>query len=229
MRENLDLWLPFPIAIHYPYYYTFTPYDEVNLFAALEHPGRIRHVDLRLTGPHLREVATVMQVPFPALTHLALRWGDENPPALPSGFLGGSAPCLQYLRLEGVPFPAIRTLLSSTSDLVDLYFNDISQDGYISPEAMVACLAALPRLKFLSIGSQSATSHADRICPPPETRTLLPALTSFGFRGASEYLEELVSLIDGPQLNRIYMKYSQFLTFKLRNSSSSSIAQKIPS
>src|SRR6266702_5181803 len=208
LRENLDLWPPIPIAIQYLYYKTFTPSDKDSLFAALEHPGRIRHVDLSLTGLQLREVATVMQVPFLALTHLIIRWKDENPPVLPSGFLGGSAPCLQYMHLEGILFPALPTLLSSTSDLVDLYLDDIPQDGYISPEAMVACLAALPRLKFFCIGSQSATSHVDRIRTPPVTQTLLPALTSFGFRGASEYLEELVSRIDSPQLNQIFIRYS---------------------
>ena len=42
-----------------------------------------------------------------------------------------------------------------------------------------------------------------RIRPPPVTRTLLPALTSFQFRGTSRYLEGLISQIDSPQLNQI--------------------------
>ncbi|KAI9445793.1 hypothetical protein BJY52DRAFT_1228695 [Lactarius psammicola] len=61
VRENLDIWPPFPIAIKY-YYKTLTPYHEDSLFAALEHPGRICYVDLYLTGPQLREVATVIDL-----------------------------------------------------------------------------------------------------------------------------------------------------------------------
>ena len=208
VRENLDLWPPFPIAIQYSSHKTFTHYDTDGLFAALEHPGRIRRVDLGLTGPQLTEAATVMQEPFPALTHLVIRRKDESPPAFPSGFLGGSAPCLQYMHLEGILFLALPSLLSSTSNLVDLR---LLEDSYLSPEAMAACLATLPRLKSLFIGSQAATSHADRIRLPPETRTLLPALTSFKFRGDGKYLEELVSLIDSPELKHIYIRYSHQL------------------
>jgi len=157
-------------------------------------------------GPQLREVATMMQKPFPELTHLILLWKDARPPALPKGFLGGSAPRLQHMHLQGIPFPALPSLLSSARDLVDLYLDLIPRGGYISPEAMVPCLAVLPRLKSLSIGAEF-TSHADRnshqIRPPPVTRTLLPALTSFQFRGTSRYLEGLISQIDSPQLNQI--------------------------
>src|SRR6266702_4521181 len=215
LRENLDLWPPIPIAVQYLYYKTFTPSDKDSLFAALEHPGRIRHVDLSLTGLQLREVATVMQVPFLALTHLIIRWKDENPPVLPSGFLGGSAPCLQYMHLEGILFPALPSLLSSTNDLVNLKLENIPKDGYISPEAMAACLATLARLKSLFIGFQLVTLHVDQISPPPVTplvtRTLLPALTSFEFLGDNEYLEGLVARIDSPRLNRIDIRYSRRL------------------
>ncbi|KAI9437229.1 hypothetical protein H4582DRAFT_1958738 [Lactarius indigo] len=207
VRENLDCWPPFPIAIQYLYLETFTPYDEASLFAVLKHRGRIHHVDLSLMGLQLARVATVMQEPFPALTHLTLRCEDKRPPTLPSGFLGGSAPCLQYMHLTGIPFPALHSFLSSTSGLISFHLGNIPKDSCISPEAVVACLAALPRLKSFYIGSQLATSHADQIRPPPVTRTLLPALTSFKFLGGSGYLEELVSRIHAPQLNQIYIKY----------------------
>jgi hypothetical protein len=54
-------------------------------------------------------------------------------------------------------------------------------------------------------------SHPDRILLPPVTRTLLPALTSFEFRGDSKYLEELVSQINSPQLKRISIRFSTSL------------------
>ena len=66
VRKSLDIWPPFPIAIQYCSFSTFT-HDADNLFAALENRGRIRQVDLYLTGLQLGEVATVMQQPFLAL------------------------------------------------------------------------------------------------------------------------------------------------------------------
>ncbi|KAI9439691.1 hypothetical protein H4582DRAFT_1942279 [Lactarius indigo] len=52
--------------------------------------------------------------------------------------------------------------------------------------------------------------------PPPTTRIVLPALVSFQFRGASEYLEDLVSRIDSPQVNGIFVNYfNQFVDFQV--------------
>ena len=222
MRESLDIWppfsLPFPIAIQYSNYNTFTLYDADNLLAALENHGRVSQVDLYLTGLQLGEVATVIQQPFPALTHLALRWAreDERPPVLPSDFLGGSSPCLRHIHLKGILFPALPSLLLSTSGVVDLHLGDIHQEGSISAEAMVACLAGLPRLKSLSIEFQLATFLPGQITLPRMTRTLLPALTSIRFLGACEYMEELVSRIDSPRLGQIYISYlNQLRDFQL--------------
>ncbi|KAI9435977.1 hypothetical protein H4582DRAFT_2100059 [Lactarius indigo] len=215
-RENLGCWPPFPIAIHYNRNGSLTPNDEDSVFAALEHPGRVRYIDLRLIGHRSEDMVMAMQEPFPELTHLTLQVGFGGRLALPSGFLGGSAPRLRHIHLEGILFPKLPTLLSSTNDLVHLHLDQIPQGGYISPEAMVACLAALPRLKSLRIKYRSVKSHPDRIRPSPETRTLLPVLTSFVFQGASEYLEDLVAQIDSPQLNQIHAQYlNQLFDFQV--------------
>jgi hypothetical protein len=187
----------------------FTPNDEDGLFAALEDPGRVRQVDLSLTSPLLGKVFMVMQQQFSALTHLTLKWDDDEiPPAIPSGFLGGSAPCLQHMHLYGIPFPALPTLLSSTCDLVHLYLHYIIQGYYIPLGAMITCLAALPKLELLHIGFKSATSPPDRLCLPPIPRIWFPALTSFEFHGDGTYLEELISRIDSPRLQQINIRYS---------------------
>ncbi len=150
-----------------------------NIIAALEHPDRVRC----LKG----KVATVTQEPFPMLTQLWLSSKDENLSVLPGAFLGGSAPCLQQIHLEGIPFPTLPSLISSATDLVVLYLHRIPHTGYISPEAMVASLATLTRLCDLSIEFQSSTSRphqsGSRRRLAPLTRAVLPALTSFEFRG----------------------------------------------
>ncbi|KAH9159300.1 hypothetical protein EDB89DRAFT_2237094 [Lactarius sanguifluus] len=149
-------------------------------------------------------MATVMRKPFPVLAHLNVSLDYGVPPVLLAKFLGGSAPCLQTIHLDYISFPALPSLLLSASHLVKLELRKIPPTGYISPEAMVASLASLLRLKTFIIELPSATSHPDRIHPPTVTRTVLPALTYFEFLGASEYLEDLVSRIDGPQLDEIF-------------------------
>ncbi len=207
-RKNLGIWPAFPIVIDYRYSWRgVTPNNKDNVIAALEHPSRICYVNLNVTGPQLGNMAMVMQEPFPMLTRLDISLTGANASVLPDGFLGGSSPCLQEVYLHGIPFPELPTLLSSTSDLVTLALSIIPAAGYISPEAMVVVLAALPRLETFIIGFQSATLRPSQIHPPPLTRIILPALTTFQFQGACEYLENLVAHIDSPQLDRIYMNY----------------------
>ncbi|KAN0135580.1 hypothetical protein V8E53_006471 [Lactarius tabidus] len=201
VKQILGCWPPLPVTIFFSDINGFIPDDEDSLFAALKPPNR---------------AVMAMQHQFPALTHLALEWDDDDYPTLPSGFLGGSAPYLQYMHLNGVPFTELLILLSSTSDLVHLYLNDIPQDGHISTEALVTCLAALPRFEPLHIGCEFVTFHPDQIRPPPVTRTLLPALHCFEFWGDGKYMAGLVYRIDCPRLNQIHIKYSRWpLDFQL--------------
>ena len=77
-------------------------------------------------------------------------------------------------------------------------------------------LAALPKIDYCHIGFRLASPRPDRIHPPPATRTVLLALTHFEFRGASEYLEDLVSRIGAPQLNGIYIScLNQLVDFRV--------------
>ena len=136
-----------------------------------------------------------MREPFPVLTTLRIYSLEHHgiAPALPVEFLGGSAPRLQSIYLYALPFPALPTLLLSTSDLVYLHLRNILHTGNISPEAMFVGLAALPNLCTFRIKSQLASPRPDRILPPPVSRTVLPALNELNFKGASEYLEDLVA------------------------------------
>ena len=174
----------------------------------LEHSDRLCFIELHATGLQLAKVVTVMPKPLPLLMCLRIRLLMEaDAPVLPSRFLGRSAPCLRELYLDGIPFPTLPTLLLSTSYLTILTLTMIPPTGYFSPEAVVASLAVLPSLEGLTIEFQSSAPCPDHIRPPPATRTVLPALTSFNFQGAYEYLEDLVAQIDGPQLNNMWIVY----------------------
>ena len=223
VRKNLDLWPALPIVIDYVIYHRHTkisPNDDDNIIAALEHPDRVRCLKLPMTRFLFGKVATVAQGPFPALTELQLSLEGGSVFVLPSEFLGGSAPRLRMILLEGIPFPTLPTLLSSASDLVLLSLHCIPPTGYISPDVMVASLTALTRLNFLSIGFQSSTSRPDqsgriRRGAAPPTRVVLPALTILRFQGASEYLEDLVARIDTPGLASIEITYFNQLVFQV--------------
>ena len=213
VRQNLIYWpLALPIVIIYPGTVSRrdpTPGDENNIVAALTHAGRVHRVDIYAKSSLFGKVATIMQKSFPVLTHLELAWDQEDfrPfPSLPQGFLGGSAPRLEYLYLSGVSFPGLPILLSA-SNLLTLRFNDIMQS--IPPETMVAGLAVLTRLRSLSI------EFDRRISPPDQGRSrsnrpipiILPALTVFHYQGYSEYLEDLLALINMPLVHAITIEY----------------------
>ena len=151
------------------------------------------------------------------LTRLFFYTWDRNAPVLTGGFLKGSAPCLQEIYIEGVPFPALPTLLLSTHDLVTLKLYNIPPTGHISSEAMVVGLATLPKLEIFTVHFRLATPRPNHIrTVPPVTRMVLPSLTHFRFKAASEYLEDLVAHIDSPQLYNIDIEYlNQLVDFQV--------------
>jgi len=79
---------------------------------------------------------------------------------------------------------------------------------YTSPEEMATCLSTMPNLESLSIGFRSPQSlHNWRDQPNrlllPLTRVVLPSLTEFKFQVMSEYIEDFVSRIDIPLLDKV--------------------------
>jgi hypothetical protein len=186
-----------------------------NILAALGYRDRVCRIRLRDTPKSdLKRFAAAMEEPFPELTFLDLRTIKGNMAlVLPDSFLGGSAPRLRVLWLDGISFPAMPKLLSPASDLVELCLLDIPHSGYISPEAMITGLSALTRLETLLIGFRSPRSRPDQLSPPRSTRTVLPVLKCFEFRGASEYLEDLTSRIDAPLLSDVYLVFFNQLIF----------------
>jgi hypothetical protein len=213
VRKTLDVWPLLPIAI----------WDDFsrgvdNIIAALEHHDRICQLGLgAVPSSQLKRVLAVTQQTLPALTWLRLwfRDLDEAAPVVPASFLGGSAPQLQKLFLDSIPFPGLPKLLLSATHLVDITLWGIPYSGYISPEAMASCLPVLTSLETLDIGFKSPQSRPDqrRRPPPTQTRALLPVLTKLSFRGVSEYLEDLVARIDAPLLDKLEMTFFHQLIF----------------
>jgi len=96
-------------------------------------------------------------------------------------------------------------LLSSASNLVTLELDNIFQSACIPPEAIVAGLAVLTRLRTFLIAFTRGTSQPDQWRSPsnPPNRAVLPALTRFDYNGQIEYLEDLLALIDMPLVSNV--------------------------
>ena len=218
-RRSLDVWPALPLII------LGRRVDDV--IPELEHSDRISQIELSCiatTPGEANKIWTAMRMPFPELVTLSMSLlSGPNEPALPDSFLGGSAPRLRHLALVAVPFPGLPNLLLSATHLVHLHLYSIPPSGYISPEAMVNCLsllASLEELHFHFPPQPSPDQESRRPLPP--TRSVLPALTEFGFEGINEYFEDFVSRIDAPRLYRLSMMlfddtdFAQFDTPELK-------------
>jgi F-box-like len=218
VRKLLDLWPTFPLVVQT----RFSSEDKIdNLIAALEHRDRVQHIHFEayhLPSNFRERIATVMQEPFPELISLHLEPYCGVLP-LPNTFLNGSAPRLQHLELWEISFPSLPRLLLTTRDLTSLRLSNIPNSGYIPPETMATSLSVLLRLEYLTIEFQSPTPQPKRRNRPvpPQTRSVLPALTGLHFKGVSEYLEVLVARIDAPLLrfDRIRIIFFNQLVFDI--------------
>jgi len=205
----LDIWPPLPIVIT----------DESdsmsgvdNIIAALEQHDRVRQIRLDdIPGWKMDTFVPAMLEPFPVLEGIVFAAFDHDSAmaVIPDSFLGGSAPQLQWLTLHAIPFPTLPNFLSSTKNLVNLELSGIPRSGYISPEVMVACLSAMPKLRSLRFQFHSSRSFPnDESRPhPPLARSTLPALCELIFEGVCEYFEEFIARIDVPVIRSLEIAF----------------------
>jgi hypothetical protein len=216
-RDTLDIWPHLPLIIRL---FGDETTDVDNIVAALEHNDRVCQIDLNYwLSPERESVmdSAAMQKPFPELTHLHLGMYEDNEsrPILPDSFLGGTAPRLRSLHCRRLPFPGLPKLLLSATHLVKLHLYDIPRSGYIPPEAMATTLSALTSLESLALNFRDPPPRPalGSRRPPPPTRFILPRLTRIQFKGASEYLEEILARIDAPRLNRLEITFFNQIVF----------------
>ena len=222
-RDTLDIWPPLPLIIRNDHNInSVAPTSVGNIVTALEHNNHVCQIELiNLLELGYVTDSAAMQVPFLALTDLRLSIDEDDRPELilPDSFLGGTAPRLRSLHLDGISFPGLPKLLLnlSTSHLVKLRLGDIPCSGYIPPEAMATSLSALTSLKSLCLHFQyprpRPALESRRPPPPPLTRSILPNLTEIEFRGVSEYLEVILARIDSPQLHKLDISFFNQIIF----------------
>jgi len=165
---------------------------------------------------------------FPLLTHLDLISEPKLDPDDPDfaayfpyldQFLGGSAPSLQHLCIDNVDYEGLPSLLSSAPNLVSLQIKNIRPTCYLPPKEMVGALSGLTKLRDLCIELStwyptSEFRDVERYQTPPSSspslvHVIFPALTKLQIRGDSQYLEDLVALIDAPLLEDLSIEYPE--------------------
>ena len=208
-KDTLDVWPALPLII-----VDILALSSSNITAALGQNKRVREVDLRIRSWQLEEVLAPMQVPFPELTDLQLWSYGETPPVIPDSFLGGSAPRLRSLTLHSIPFPGLPKLLLSATRIVELHLYGIPHSGYFSPQAIVDPLSVLSNLETLHLEFQSPQSRPNwEIQSLSSPKSILPSLAKFRFCGVTEYLEQLVTHVDTPQLYQMEIIFFNQISF----------------
>jgi hypothetical protein len=95
-----------------------------NIVVALQCPGRVREIDIDIgvTSSMIGPISKLMQEPLLELERIRIVSRGDTGPQVDGTFLGGSAPRLREVQLNGVAIPslALRQFLSSTNNLVIL-------------------------------------------------------------------------------------------------------------
>ena len=191
-----------------------------NITTALRHPDRVREINLSLTSTTVGLVVDAMKKPFQILERIRIKIKGTKGPSLPfrDVFLGGSAPRLRLISLDGINFPflEIKQIISSTNNLVELCLSRIPKTGYFSADALITALSTSAQLKRLQVSfhypaSLSTQSKTNR----PLQRTTFPSLRYLKFHGASEYLEEFLSRVDLPSLRNMDIKFFNQIFFEI--------------
>jgi hypothetical protein len=204
VKKMMEIWPEFlPISV---YNYGSQVQIAGDGVAALELNDRVSQIRLLNFEPLAwARYARLMQDPFPKLTHLCVQPYSPIKKTISDLFLGGSAPCLQELLFDGVPFPALPKLLLSATKLVCLTLWNIPDEGYFSPDSFATCLSALTRLESLSLTSESPRFRPGIASQITHTHTPAPhpTLSNLSLGGSLEYLDNLVAHFDAPLLESI--------------------------
>jgi hypothetical protein len=211
-RTSLDIWPSLPIVVHCSCLLIGDEKGIENLIGAVEHRDRVSHFHVD-TGydSALEKVIAAMEEPLPFLTHLHLSSIDTSVVEELPETLGGSAPLLKSLFLSGIPFPTFPKFILSANNIAYLTLHNIPDFGYISPEVMTTCLAAMLNLKSLTL-----TIGYELPRYPPlstnllsPTRVVLPALINLLFSYIGGYSEAILGRIDTPLLNKLTIIFSR--------------------
>ena len=190
-----------------------------GLLHAIQQRDRILRIVLQAPFLTLERLLVPMDESFPRLESLSLLSTTESVEGrslkLPRTFL---APNLRHLSLGGIALSKGLPVLASTFSLLTLKLTDIQSSGHFTPATLVTRLQQIPQLEELSIGFSTPFPRPGaegELFRPPITLIVLPALRQLAFRGVSVYLEDLVTRISSPLLERCNITLFNQLNFTL--------------
>ena len=223
IESILDSWPTLPLVANFNVIESSWKSKQLprNVMVALHHPDRLCIIDLHVTSSLLAPIVEVAQKPCHALESIRITVEAHTGPSIlfRNTFLGGSAPHLREIKLDGIafPFPAIRQVLLSTNNLVDLYLSNIPNDAYFSPSDLVTGLSTSARLKRLTIDffHSLPSSPSPSMTHSPPQCTTLPSLTFLYFHGASGYLDEFVVRTELPALCKFAIRLFNDIFFEI--------------
>ena len=189
--------------------------DEEAILLALQDRARVRRIGLMMPATNLLKPFAAMDGQFPVLERLFIWPKSEDNMTLmfPTGF---QAPHLRNFSLIYIVLPMRSPLLPIAVGLVSLGLLNMPSLTYFHPSNLVERLSSLPQLESLSIGFKSAVPTRDvngQLLHPIVTRTTLPNLRVFFFRGVSAYLDGLLARISAPLLQSLHIRLYNQLTF----------------
>jgi len=212
---------PFPLVIdHVDQSHLITAEDEEQIMLALQHHDRVRRIRLLVPAPNLQKFIAAIGKEFPILEYLYI-----GPPTYNNiGFVFPEilqAPHLRHLVLFNFTFALGSPLFATAAKLVTLSLNEIPPSPYIHPGDLLRYISHMLELQTLGVNFQSPLPNHDierqNLDVPITTQVTLPNLRWFGFKGASAYLETLLSRITAPLLEKLKVDFFNQLTISIPN------------
>ena len=208
LKTPSDSWLALPLSIWCDSADDMSSEQEAKVVAAFEHSDRIREISLPVTIRHPFWVLIQNKKSFLELEHLVLSgfiW-HYSPIALPREFFGGSTGPrrLRNILLNYLHLPDLPQLLLSSRDLVSLHlgYYTLTCMGFISPEVLSNALSVTTQLESLYIDCLPEP-HPELTTRHSSPFVVFPALTYFHVGGFIEYMENFVSRIHAPRLEKL--------------------------
>ena len=222
--KALDCWPTLPIVVEYGGFSALNPpapEDEGDILAALKRSDRVSSIHLTVTKSLLKNLPSI-RGKFSKLEDLVLHSQDGKHLFLPSKIRSGnwSGTHLRVLHLTRVEFSAPFRLLSSSRDLVDIQLHDISNNRFLSPNALAGALSGMARLRSLSLSFLSTTAYQTTIPLSKKcvvNHVVIQSLSCLKYRGASSYLDNLSARLDAPYLADIEITFFNDPPFNISN------------
>jgi len=212
---------PFPLVIdHVDRSRPITAEDEEQIMLALQHHDRVRRIRLLVPDWNLQKFIAAIDKEFPVLEYLYIGPLTYNN----IGFVVPEnlrAPHLRHLVLLNFAFALGSPLFTTAAELITLSLNGIPTSAYIHPGDLLRYIAHMLQLQTFGINFHSTLPNhvieRQNLDVPITTQVTLPSLRWFGFKGASAYLETLLSRITAPLLEKLQVDFFNQLTISIPN------------